>query len=64
MIISHCRSYYEFISWQSEELPVAMKKFLSIVEAKEGDGSDSPEVSDDYSSDNSDSDADSGCPVS
>ena len=41
-----------------------MKKFLSIVEAKEGDGSDSPEVSDDYSSDNSDSDADSGCPVS
>ena len=41
-----------------------MKKFLSVVKAREGDGADSPEMSDDYSSDNFNSNVVHDCSVS
>ena len=63
-IESHFRTHFEFLSWQPEELPAAMKKFLSVVKARKGDGADSPEVSDDYPSYNSGSNADLDCSVS
>ena len=35
-------TFFEVKSWKSEELPAAMKKFFSLVGAREGDGGDSP----------------------
>ena len=65
-IESHFRTHFEFLLWKSEELPAAMKKFLSFVKARKGDGADSPEpeVSDDHPAYHSASNADLDCSVS
>ena len=65
------RTFFEVISWKSEGLPAAMKKFFSLVGAREGEGGDPPmslmmrlpNVYDDESWESSDSD-EVACPVS
>ena len=55
-------TFFEVISWKSEELPAAMKKFFSLAGASEG--GNSPEVSDVESSEYSESEEMPPCSVS